>query len=124
MIGFGGGLTWGASVVEWGVPMPYKPRGWWYRSMRWMVYRWAKVRSWAIRRSRQLESMLPLRNGEADLLPDKPLKEKNEVSTTHTTSGNGANPDDVELPATKPAKKTDRAKAEILEAEEMRNGKS
>ncbi len=59
MVGFGGGLSWGATVVEWGVPMPYKQREWWYKGMRWMVYRWAKVRSTTLRVSRWVQNLFP-----------------------------------------------------------------
>jgi hypothetical protein len=78
MVGFGAGLTWGATVVEWGVPMPYKRRQWWYRGIRWLVYRWARLRSLAIRTSRRVESVFPLKNGHdvpPAVLPDIPKEE-------------------------------------------------
>lgn len=59
MVGFGGGLSWGATVVEWGVPMPYKRREWWYKGMRWVIYRWAKVRSATLRMSRWVQNLFP-----------------------------------------------------------------
>lgn len=73
MIGFGGGLTWGATVIEWGLPMPLKPRRWWYRVMRWLVYRWAKIRSASIRLQRRLANVLPEDDGQERpvLLPEK-----------------------------------------------------
>jgi 3-oxoacyl-[acyl-carrier-protein] synthase III len=38
LVGFGAGLTWGASVLQWGVPMPYEHRQWWYRMLRWTLF--------------------------------------------------------------------------------------
>jgi len=80
MVGFGGGLSWGASVVKWSVPMPYKRREWWYRMLRWLVYRWASIRSGSIRLRRRLENMMPEKysNNEGFLSPEKEKpKEKN-----------------------------------------------
>jgi len=76
LVGFGGGLTWGATVVSWGLQMPYQPRQWWYRGMRWMVYRWARVRSMRLRLNRWLDGHSPFRN-EPDytLLPEPPVKD-------------------------------------------------
>ncbi len=72
MVGFGGGLTWAAAVVEWSLPMPYKPRRWWYRGYRWFVYRWARVRSIGIRASRWLDIHSPFRNKDDEyVLPSK-----------------------------------------------------
>lgn len=88
MVGFGGGLTWGATVVEWGVPMPYKRRQWWYRGMRWLVYRWARLRSLAIRTSRRVESVFPLKNGHdvpPAVLPDIPKEETREKHHSNGT---------------------------------------
>lgn len=89
MVGFGGGLTWGATVVEWGVPMPHKPRGLWYRSMRWVVYRWAEVRSGSLRMSRKLENILPERNGTKDgvLMPDDDVKSEENGHAPISTNG-------------------------------------
>ncbi len=89
MVGFGGGLSWGASVIEWGVPMPYQHRQWWYRGMRWFVYRWAKVRSSYLRLKRRIEDVVATRQGREDgyLLPDQaPSEEKD------TSSENGHSP--------------------------------
>ena len=70
MVGFGAGLTWGATVVEWGVPMPYRRRQWWYRVWRWFVYRWARVRSTGARLSRKLENRLD-RDKQPEILPEE-----------------------------------------------------
>jgi 3-oxoacyl-[acyl-carrier-protein] synthase-3 len=89
MVGFGGGLTWGATVVQWGVPMPYKQREWWYKGIRWTLYRWARVRSAWIRLTRWFESILPSQDkGEGYLTPikEKTKEEKpKEKSSTKTS---------------------------------------
>lgn len=99
MVGFGGGLTWGATVVEWGVHMPLKPRRWWYRSMRWFVYRWAEARSGSIRMTRRLENMLPERNGTKEGVREPDDKAKPEESDPPATHSNGhrskQNADDI-----------------------------
>jgi 3-oxoacyl-[acyl-carrier-protein] synthase-3 len=91
MIGFGGGLTWGATVIEWGLPMPLRPRQWWYRALRWLVYRWAKIRSASIRLQRRLANMLPeddLQDRPA-LLPEKEKAGENGHSPRLIENGNG-----------------------------------
>jgi 3-oxoacyl-[acyl-carrier-protein] synthase-3 len=94
MVGFGAGLTWGATVVQWGVPMPYRRREWWYRGLRWVVYRYAGIRSIITRTWRKLESMLPTQNGEELPAPPvekpepEPVKEEPKIST----NGNGTQP--------------------------------
>lgn len=122
MVGFGGGLTWGATVVEWGVPMPYKQREWWYKGLRWMVYRWAKIRSATIRLSRWLESLLPAQN-EGDYLAPAREKQKEEIEQPHRSNGHGPKilPLDVptELPAVKPVETPER----VMEIERPLNGK-
>lgn len=102
MVGFGGGLTWGASVVQWGVPLPYKPRQWWYRALRWLLYRWAKIRSSLNRLSRQIESLFPPRNGAVDTPPVE--EQQDEVRKIHSSngskpdSGNGSKPESTTGP--------------------------
>ena len=118
MVGFGGGLSWGATVVEWGVPMPYKQRGWWYKALRWTVYRWAKVRSVTIRLSRWLESLLPAEDVSISAPPPAKEKPKEETSVPHKT--NGAKPDlPIEVPLIKPAEVEEK----VLEIERHLNGK-
>lgn len=94
MVGFGGGLTWGATVVEWGLRMPHKPRSWWYRTIRWFVYRWAELRSGSMRISRRLENMLPDRNGarEIALPPEEEIKPKESEPPTSTNGHGHINP--------------------------------
>lgn len=65
MVGFGGGLSWGATVIEWGMPMPYQHRQWWYRSLRWMVYKYAELRSNFIRIRRRIEIILAEEDADA-----------------------------------------------------------
>ncbi|MFQ5578455.1 MAG: beta-ketoacyl-ACP synthase III [Anaerolineae bacterium] len=74
-VGFGGGLTWGATVIKWGLPVPYQQRQKWYRTLRWMYYRWARLVSrigWALR---LLEGRLAKRtilSGEDETTPTRP----------------------------------------------------
>ena len=58
-VGFGAGLTWGASVVQWSGPILPKPRI--HRPP--FSYRlWAKIRSWLLRLVRHMEGILWGRN--------------------------------------------------------------
>jgi 3-oxoacyl-[acyl-carrier-protein] synthase-3 len=114
MVGFGGGLTWGASVIQWGVPMPYKPRGWWYRTLRWMVYRWAGIRSAIIRTWRQIENLLPIKNGNGARPPIE--EQQDEISETRSTNGAKPQPTNIpELPLTERAETEEK----VLETEEQ-----
>lgn len=128
MIGFGGGLTWGASVVEWGVPVPSKRRQWWYRGLRWAIYRWARVRSWYIRTRRQLEGLWPPEDEEAGYLPDKKDKEPAKETERHQTNGNGKGnghgPHSDESPTERPLKKVAQVEEKSLEPEIGPNGKN
>lgn len=56
-VGFGGGLTWGAAVVQWGVTIAAKPSNW-YRIRRQVLYRAARVRSGLRRGVRALEGAI------------------------------------------------------------------
>lgn len=127
MVGFGGGLTWGATVVEWGVPMPYKRRQWWYKGLRWMVYRWARVRSATIRLSRWLESLLPAENERTR--PD-PSKEKHkeeieqpQIEQPHRSNGNGVKPLPLDVPTELPVIKPIETPERAIEIERPLNGK-
>ncbi len=99
MVGFGGGLSWGATVVKWGVPMPYKHRSWGYRGVRWVVYRWAAIRSSYLRLRRKWADIIAVatRQGREDgyLLPDQaPPKEKKKTKQKEgvKSSQNGHSP--------------------------------
>jgi 3-oxoacyl-[acyl-carrier-protein] synthase-3 len=59
LVGFGAGLTWGAIVMQWGVPLPVTPTAWWLRMFHWLYYRWARLRSWTARKRRHAEDWLP-----------------------------------------------------------------
>jgi len=83
LVGFGAGLTWGATVVQWGVPLPVSPPAWWLRWFRWLYYRWARVRSWTARQRRRVENWLPFNgyhgNGTSPTLPRPPAQPKRET---------------------------------------------
>jgi 3-oxoacyl-[acyl-carrier-protein] synthase-3 len=86
LVGFGAGLTWGAIVLQWGVPLPVKPAPWYLRMYRWLYYRWARMRSWGARQRRRAEDWLPFnerngyhRNGTSPALPPAPAKPEREV---------------------------------------------
>jgi 3-oxoacyl-[acyl-carrier-protein] synthase-3 len=121
MVGFGGGLSWGATVVQWGVPMPYKQHGWWYKSLRWMVYRWARVRSATMRLSRWLESLLPEENGADPYTP--PLKEKQNEEVGQPHKSNGVKPSSIDLPTEIPFIRPADIEERVLETERPLNGK-
>ena len=55
LVGFGAGLTWGAMVIQWSLPLPLAPRSWWRRLLRWLYYRWAEARSRSTRLRRRVE---------------------------------------------------------------------
>ncbi len=121
MVGFGAGLTWGATVIEWGIPLPLKRRQWWYRAWRWFVYRWARVRSITARISRQLETRLD-RDRVTETKPEeKPKKEKNEVHLSQTTGSNGSKPHPAEITPILPAQTETQEPA--LKKEIHSNGK-
>ncbi len=104
MVGFGGGLSWGATVVKWGIPMPYRKRQWWYRALRWFVYRWAKIRSGYLRLQRKLENIA--QDEEAGYLPpDKSKSGQNGHGPRIHRNGRKSEPVDVpaELPEAEPA---------------------
>jgi 3-oxoacyl-[acyl-carrier-protein] synthase-3 len=122
IVGFGGGLTWGATVVQWGVPMPYKQRGWWYKGLRWMVYRWARVRSATIRLSRWLESLLPEEDRKI-ALPSTLVKEKQTEETGQPYKSNGVKPHPLDSPGELPLIKPVDTEERVLEMERPLNGK-
>jgi 3-oxoacyl-[acyl-carrier-protein] synthase-3 len=88
LVGFGAGLTWGAIMLQWGVPLPVKPAPWYLRMYRWLYYRWARLRSWGARQRRRAEDWLPFngrngyhRNGTSPALPPAPAKPEREIKT-------------------------------------------
>jgi 3-oxoacyl-[acyl-carrier-protein] synthase-3 len=98
MVGFGGGLSWGAAVVQWGLPMPYKRRQWWYRALRWMLYRWiqasSNARRWqhrvSTRLNEDLDGYMPLETEEQVKKPKSPTP----PPTDNGRSPNGTLPDE------------------------------
>lgn len=132
MVGFGGGLSWGATVVKWGVPMPYKPRRWWYRAFRWTVYRWAELRSRTLRLLRRLENRLPAKHEEEYTLPEKDkVKEKEDSHSPkvqppvkYPNGTNGADhPQPTELPVKIAHTRPPEPEEEPLSLEQRLNGK-
>jgi hypothetical protein len=101
---------------------PYKQREWWYKALRWMVYRWARVRSATIRLSRWLESLLPAENGD-DLLSPVPVKEKQKEEISQPHKGNGVKPTPYDLPTELPHIKPVDTEEQIPELERPLNGK-
>lgn len=90
LVGFGAGLTWGAIVMQWGVPLPVTPAPWWLRMFYWLYYRGARVRSWSARQRRHAEDWLPFnehqngyhRNGTSPTLPPTPARPEREAEPT------------------------------------------
>ncbi|MCD6289782.1 MAG: ketoacyl-ACP synthase III [Anaerolineae bacterium] len=54
MVGFGGGLTWAAAVVEWSVPLPLPSTSWWRIAQHSGAFHMAQVRSFGRRALRRL----------------------------------------------------------------------
>ncbi len=92
LVGFGAGLTWGATVLQWGVPLPVTPAPWWLRMFRRLYYGWARARSWGARQRRRVEDWLPF-NG------------------TNNHHRNGTSPDSAAVPA-QPAEAARESKPE------------
>ncbi len=94
MVGFGGGLSWGAAVVQWGLVKPYKRRQWWYRGIRWMLYRWVEFRSRARRVVRQVEKRLAEdKDGYLPLEETRPKKLRDKAAPHENgRSANGTGP--------------------------------
>ncbi|MFQ5340043.1 MAG: beta-ketoacyl-ACP synthase III [Anaerolineae bacterium] len=71
LVGFGGGLTWGAAVVQWA----FEPQEWptWRRSLQWTRYRLAGAKALISRTERKLgvlEERLVRRNGHSNGYPN------------------------------------------------------
>lgn len=63
LVGFGAGLTWGASLIQWETPFPTATLKWWQRLYNAIYYRWAQLRSWLARWRRRIESWQTRDNG-------------------------------------------------------------
>ncbi len=81
LVGFGAGLTWGAAVVKWGLPVPYQKRQKWYQGIRWGYYRWANFISKLAWLLRVLEDRLS-RRSIPPLEDNKPSKEQSAKTET------------------------------------------
>jgi len=54
LVGFGAGLTWAAVAIEWGAPVPTRPRPWWRRMVTGFLFGWAGIRSTVRRTTRHV----------------------------------------------------------------------
>jgi 3-oxoacyl-[acyl-carrier-protein] synthase-3 len=54
LVAFGGGLTWAAAAIEWGLPVPARPRPWWRRVLTDIVFGLAGIRSTLRRTTRHV----------------------------------------------------------------------
>lgn len=118
MVGFGGGLSWGATLVEWGIPMPYKKRQWWYRSLRWFIYWWAGIRSGYLKLVRRAEGWFT-KNGDYLGSDESETKEKQKQTRT---SRNGSKPESVEIPEETVVTESVESKTPVLDSEKSTNG--
>ncbi len=116
MIGFGGGLTWGATVLEWGLPTPYKPRQWWYRALRSTIYRWAAFRSWYVRTWRQIEGVFSSK--DQDYLHGEPKRDEKEEQTHHSNGNGNGNGNGNSVTSAEPESPTEAPLKEMSKAEE------
>jgi 3-oxoacyl-[acyl-carrier-protein] synthase-3 len=94
-VGFGAGLTWGATVIQWGTPVPYQQRQGWYRALRQVYYRWVRITSkvgWLIR---SIESRLsrrpPLLPYEEESSRTDDANNNKTCSSTYTNGHSGSN---------------------------------
>jgi len=68
LVGFGGGLTWGAALVQWEVSIPLTPLPWWRRFWLGLRYRWARVESFFRRAWRWIEGLPRTPMGQTQFL--------------------------------------------------------
>jgi hypothetical protein len=57
LVGFGGGLTWGAALIQWAASLPLTPLPRWKRAWFSLRYRWARVESFFRRAWRRIEGL-------------------------------------------------------------------
>jgi 3-oxoacyl-[acyl-carrier-protein] synthase III len=57
LVGFGGGLTWGSAIFQWGAPVPTTEAPWWRHVVHNLREREASIRSLALKTSRRLDSL-------------------------------------------------------------------
>jgi 3-oxoacyl-[acyl-carrier-protein] synthase-3 len=97
MVGFGAGLTWGATVVRWGVPLPVEAPYWWRRLWHLVYYRWAGLRSIVLRVWRQLEALLFDHNGDGQ--KPKPADKEQERKGQEQRLDTGKQPEEPPGPS-------------------------
>jgi hypothetical protein len=102
--------------------MPYQRRQWWYRGVRWTVYRWAKIRSIVVRTWRRIENIFPIKNGNGK---HPPVEEQKEEVRKPGTNGSQPQPTLIntppELPLPEPVERETEEK--VLETEQPLDGK-
>ena len=107
MVGFGAGLTWAASVIQWGVPKPPVPA--WRRTLDGLRYMAASARSRARRLQRRLGAVLfgspePRTIDEGARRPEPGTVEKTYLAAPPRAMGDGTpQPEPVESPQLAPA---------------------
>jgi hypothetical protein len=75
LVGFGGGLTWGASLIQWEASIPLTPLPRLKRILLSLRYRWARVESFFRRTWRWLDGLTKPSNGD-NLLPWSGTKDR------------------------------------------------
>lgn len=108
LVGFGAGLTWGATVLQWGVPMPYRRRQWWYRLLRWTLYQYAWLRSRIVRTIRDIEDTFPSdwrMNGQTRPEPEEEIS-RNGHQGQNGVKTNGREPQETVQPELEPPAKS------------------
>ena len=68
LVGFGGGLTWGAALIQWEVSIPLTPFPRWKRVWLSLRYRWARVESFFRRTWRWMEGLTETPTGHTRIL--------------------------------------------------------
>ncbi len=107
MVGFGAGLTWAASVIQWGVPKPPVPA--WRRTLDGLRYVAAGARSRARRLQRRLGAVLfgspePRTIGEGERRPAPGTEDKTHLAAASRAMGEGTpQSEPVESPPPAPA---------------------
>lgn len=83
LVGFGAGLTWGAAVVRWGLKLPVDVPPLWRRAWLRFYYRWAALRSGALRLTRRFESRfkLPFEDGKEQEKKPRPTEPPEDAPT-------------------------------------------
>jgi len=75
LVGFGGGLTWGAAAVQWSVPLPLPETPWWRAAQRSGSFHMAQMRSLGRRALRRLQG-ITVRSEEGNGRQPQPILEE------------------------------------------------